>query len=97
MAGMPLQIGKDLNEKINEKFQIFVDRATKLGMISKVKNIRNKKPIEKYTYLTELLFHNPVFIDKDMLVLMTLVERQCIHYGYNSKTLAEATAKAMKI
>jgi len=97
MAGTPNQINEKLSKQIEEQFDTFVDKATKLGMISKVVNIRNKKPIDKYTYLTELLFRNPVFIDKDMLILMTLVERQCINYGYDSKTLSEATVKAMKI
>lgn len=97
MAGQPVQVEKDLNDKIIEKFDVFVSKATKLGMIGKVKNIRNKKPIDKYTYLTELVFRNPVFIDKNMLSLISFVERQCIHNGYTTKTLSEATAEAMKI
>ena len=52
MAGTPVQLEIGLDEKINDKFDIFVSRATKLGMIGKVQNIRNKKPIEKYNYLT---------------------------------------------
>ena len=97
MADKPIQLEIGLGEKIIEKFDIFVARATKMGMIGEVKNIRNLKPIKKYTYLTDLLFRNPIFIDKNMLILMKLVEKQCHQFGYTTKMLSEATAKALKL
>jgi len=97
MARTAIQLDEDLKKKIEEKFELFVEKATKIGAVGKVKNIRLMKPIDKYTYLTELVFRNPVFIDKNMLALISYVERQCIHYGYTTNALAEATAEAMKV
>lgn len=86
-----LEEDKELEDKISDKFLFFSAKMARFGCYGKIKNTRGMRPLDKYRYITNIIFKNLVLIDKETVDLIELIEEQCRHNGHTSADLANAS------